>query len=186
MGSMNENSITILLRSLMDSPYGWGRDQGRIVYHELLKVVDIHPEKTVIGISLRDVERNDISFAAETAVELARRYRGVKGIYLFDLIDADMLENWDAAAARANQPIMVKTKDGIRAIGVHPSQGNIEAFEYILNRASVTASEMANTLNLKIANASTKLKQLYEQGFLLRQQEIAESGGVEYRYFAIQ
>ena len=35
---------------------------------------------------------------------------------------------------------------------------------------------------MSIANASTKFKQLWEQGFLLRQESVADSGGVEFVY----
>jgi predicted transcriptional regulator len=71
-------------------------------------------------------------------------------------------------------------------IGVQPSQGNAGAFAYVLSKNSVTASDLANAIDLQITNASTKLKQLWEQGFVLRRQEVAESGGVEFRYFAIR
>ena len=38
---------------------------------------------------------------------------------------------------------------------------------------------------MTIANASMKFKQLWEQGFLLREESAADSGGMEYVYSRI-
>jgi len=38
---------------------------------------------------------------------------------------------------------------------------------------------------MSVANASNKFRQLWEKGFLLRREEVAESGGMEYTYFRI-
>lgn len=182
---MNETRATIRLRDLMETTYGWGRDQGRDVFQRMLKEVEANPGKPVIEVSLKDVERADISFASETVVEIARRYRGNKGFCLTHVANKDLLENLEAAAGKKAQPLMVWEGNNGQVIGVQPSQGNIATFEYLLTKPSVTASEVASALDLQITNASTKLKQLWEQGFVLRRQETAESGGVEFRYFAI-
>lgn len=183
---MNESKATIQLRDLMESPYGWGRNQGREVFQLLLREVEVSPGKLVIEVSLDGVERTDISFASETVVEIAKRYRGNKGFYLSGVHDEDLLENWEAAATRKGQPLMVWDGARGRAIGIKPSQGAAATFEYAIARASVTASEVSNALDFQITNASNKLKQLWEQGFLLRQQEVAESGGVEFRYYVVK
>jgi predicted transcriptional regulator len=44
----------------------------------------------------------------------------------------------------------------------------------------------AKTKEISITNASTKFKQLWESGFLLRREAAAESGGVEYVYVPIK
>lgn len=183
---MNENLATIRLYDLMDTPEGWGRDQGRKVYQKLIAFVEASPGVMIFKVSLDGVKRVDISFASETVIELARRYRGQKGFCFIDLTDQDMLENWEAAAARKGQPMMVwKGKKG-RLIGVEPSRGNLEAFKFALEREHTRATEFAAaTPNMSIANASTKFKQLWEQGFLLRREDVAESGGVEFIYYRI-
>lgn len=183
---MNETRAVIRLRDLMDSAQGWGREQGRQVFQRLIQQVEASPGKSVIEVSLRGVERSDISFASETVVELAKRYRGSKGFCLTHVADADLLENWDSAAAKKAQPLMVWDAADGRVIGPQPSQGNMPAFEYVLGRGSVTASDLASEFDLQITNASMKLKQLWEQGFVLRRQEIAESGGIEFRYLPIR
>ena len=131
------------------------------------------------------MRRIDISFAAETVVELARRYRKEKGFCLIDVSDEDLLGNWEAAAMKQNQPLFVWMDGKSQIIGLQPSRGNARALEFALKREEVTAAELASALKLQITNASMKLKQLWEKGFLLRRQTAAASGGVEFVYFRI-
>ena len=183
---MNEKLATIRLYDFMSTPEGWGRDQGRKVYPKLIAFVEAAPGIMIFKVSLDGVKRVDISFASETVVELARRYRGQKGFCFIDLTDQDMLENWEAAAARKEQPIMVWRGKKGRVIGVEPSRGSLDAFRFALARERTRATEFAAaTPHMSIANASTKFKQLWEQGFLLRREDIAESGGVEFTYYRI-
>jgi hypothetical protein len=183
---MNENSTMIQLYDFMSTQEGWGREQGRRVYQKLIAFVEATPGVLIFKVSLEGVKRVDISFASETIIELAHRYRCNKGFCLVDLTDQDMLENWDAGATRKGQPIMVwKGKKG-RVIGVEPSRGNLGALKFALERGQTRATEFAAaTPKMSIANASTKFKQLWEQGFLLRREDVAESGGVEFTYYRI-
>lgn len=183
MKLMNPRAMAIRLREFMDEPEGWGRAQGREVYQRLLEFVEGQPGVTVFRVSMEGVRRLDISFASETLVELARRYRGSKGFCLIDLEDADMIENWEAAAAKKSQPLALWARDNGRVIGAEPSQGNREALSFAMSRPQARAAEFAEaTPRMSIANASTKFKQLWEQGFLLRRESVADSGGVEFVY----
>ncbi|HKV08338.1 MAG TPA: DNA-binding protein, partial [Thermoanaerobaculia bacterium] len=59
------------------------------------------------------------------------------------------------------------------------------AFRFALERTGARASEFAAAAQISLTNASTKLKQLWEQGFLLRRENLAPSGGIEFEYFRI-
>lgn len=183
---MNEVSVVIRLIDFMERPEGWGRSQGREVYQKLITFVENHPGVLVLKVSLYGVRRVDISFASETVIEVARRYRGSKGFCFIDLTDADMLENWEAAAERKQQPLMVWKDNVVRVIGMRPSQGNQAAFDFALKRPRTRSADFASaTPDMSIANASNKFKQLWQQGFLLRQEEASESGGVEFAYYRV-
>jgi hypothetical protein len=131
------------------------------------------------------MKRVDISFAAETVVELAKRFRKEKGFCLVDVSDEDMLDNWEAAATKQNQPLFVWMDGKSRLIGLQPSEGNARPLEFALRREEVTAADLVSAQKLTITNASMKLKQLWEKGFLLRRQTVAPSGGIEFVYFRI-
>jgi len=162
---------------------GWGRPQGRAVLDRLITAVESRPEQRVVKLSMEGVERIDASFASEAIVELVRRYRGEKGICLVDLSDAEVRFNVDLAAARVNVPVTVWNGKVVEVIGGQPSTGNRGALEFALGRSEARATEFAESAEaMSIANASTKFKQLWEQGFLLRSESAADSGGVEYLY----
>ncbi len=170
----------------MASTEGWGRSQGREGYPKLIEFVEENPGVMVFKVSVEEVQRVDASFASETIVEAARRYRGNKGFCFVDLTDLDMLENWELAAQRKEQPLMVWKGDKCQVIGGEPSKGNLEAFRFALKRPSTKVTEfVAATPGMLVANASNKFRQLWEEGFLLRREEVAESGGVEYDYYRI-
>lgn len=182
MIEMNE-VVTLQLQEFMENAEGWGRSEGREVYRRLLEFVEANPGVMVFRVSMKGVQRVDISFASETVVELARRYRGSKGFCLIDLTDPDMLENWEAAASRKGQPLMVWNGVEPRLVGAEPSEGNREALRFALQKRHTRAADFAAAKHgMSITNASTKFKQLWEQGFLLRRERAAESGGVEYVY----
>ena len=171
----------------METSDGWGHDEGHEVYFKLLKEVESRPGQKIYCISLRDVRRTDASFPRESVVELAKRYRGDKGFYLVDLVNQDLIDNWIAAADKKEQPLMLWDDNEIyRVLGPQPSKGNRELFEFAMSVPKLTTSEAANALNLKLTNTSSKLKQLIDKGYLLRQEEIAPSGGIEFMYFRIK
>jgi hypothetical protein len=182
---MNEIPQLLALRSFMDSPEGWGRNQGRVVYQRLLSFVEGNPGTAVFKVSMKDVHRVDISFASETIVELARRFRRNKGFCIADVVDPDMIENIDAAGEKKDQPILVWRGKSVELVGMKPAEGIREAFQFAMGRSRCRASEFAIQKNLSIANASSKFKQLWEQGFLLRQESTADTGGVEFVYCRI-
>ena len=176
----------LALREFMGRSEGWGRVQGREVYQRLLQSVEENPGTLVFRVSMKGVQRVDISFASETVVELARRYRGTKGFCLVDMTDQDLIENWDAAAAKKGQPLLVWQGKSAQLIGAKPAQGCQEAFQFAMERPQVRAAEFGSTKkDVSIANASMKFKQLWEQGFFLRRDSAADTGGVEYVYHRI-
>jgi hypothetical protein len=178
--------MDICLRTHMDSSDGWGHVQGRETYEKLRATVEAHPTELIFRISLEGVRRTDISFPRESVIELAKNYRGYRGFCLTDLHDLDLLENWDAAARKREQPLMVWNKDmPPTVLGPEPSTGLREMFQYVLSVPIARTSEAAANLHLKIPNASNKLKQLWLEGYILRKEQSASSGGVEYEYIRI-
>ncbi len=183
---MNQVATKIRLRDFMERDDGWGNTEGRAVHQKLLAAIEQHPGTLVFWISLKDVHRTDVSFARESVVELAVRYKGRRGFCLIDVPGKDMLENWEAAALRREQPLGILDDGSYRMIGPEPSRGNKALLDFVIHEKETSASKVAEKLKLKLTNASTKLKQLLELGFILRRDEAAPSGGVEFRYFAIR
>jgi hypothetical protein len=170
---------------MMSKPEGWGREMGRSVFSKLLEHVERNPDQTVFPISLKGVKQIDYSFSSETVVQLARRFKGQKGFYLVDVGAPYIEENIDAAARRAEQPLVIVDADGQRFIGLEPSAGTKAALDVVVSRPQARAAEIAEAISVSVANASMKLKQLWTNGFLLRRESVADSGGVEFVYHRI-
>jgi hypothetical protein len=175
--------MDIRLVEYMGRPDGWGRVLGQRVQEALRSQIESKPDEVMIRISLDGVERTDISFPREAVIELARNYRGQRGFCLTDAVDQDLLDNWDAAATKLKQPLFV-WNDGVcfRQLGPEPSVGLREMLDYVNHVPVARTSEAATALHLKVPNASNKLKQLWLEGYILRREQSANSGGVEYEY----
>ena len=179
MASMNQGQ-TIRLRELMARDDGWGTDEGHDVYLKLVRLVEASPSTLVFRISLAGVRRTDASFPRESVMEVARRYRKKVGFCLVDADNRDLLDNWDAAALKKEQPMFVWRKEQWQLIGPQPSPGIASALQLAVKDERIRAADLADKLSLKIANASMKLKQLWEAGYLLRVEDSADSGGLEF------
>jgi len=176
----------IRLRDFMPRADGWGHMQGRRVREQLQALIESFPTEDIIVISLDGIEHTDVSFPRESVVELARQYRGQLGFCLKHLKDPDLLENWDAAALKREQPLFAWGEhEDYRILGLQPSAGLQDMLRYVLTVPVAFTSEAATALNLKIPNASNKLKQLWLEGYILRREHVASSGGVEFAYVRI-
>ena len=180
---VKQNPITILLRDLMDGEDGWGTPAGRRLYDRLLRQVEQHPGGEVFRVSLRGVRRTDASFPREGFMELARRFRGKTTFFLTDADNQDLLENWDAAARKTEQPVLVLTEDNFQLLGPALSEGMRPLFELVFASSGITTAEAAAKLNQSIPNVSNKMKALWECGYIMRAENVAASGGIEFEYY---
>jgi hypothetical protein len=169
----------------MDRDDGWGNKEGQEVFQRLLKKVEQDPITMIYRVSLAGVKRTDASFPRESVIELARKFRGRKGFCLVDIKDPDLLDNWEAAASKRQQPMTVWRDGTPQVIGPKPTAGNEEVLNFVLSSSEVNATTIAKRLRLQLTNASTKLRQLEKDGFIMRRDEASPTGGIEYIYFPI-
>ena len=181
-----KQGMTIRLRDFMEREDGWGTDEGQEVFIKLARFIHEHPATNVFYVSLADVRRTDASFPRESVMEVARKHRKKIGFCLVDVDNQDLLDNWDSAAIKKEQPVFVWFKKGHRILGPQPSSGTADVLSLLLGKPQIRAADVSKELGLKIPNASMKLKYLWEQGFVLRREDVADSGGIEYVYFPIR
>lgn len=188
---MKQNTDTINLSDFFETKglAGIGDDEGKLIFDELVFFIDHNPQFNIFYISIKETIF-DASFAREAIVRLAKHYRKDKGICLLNA-DQEMLRlNLLAPVLSLGQPIAYYAGDQFDhiktdKIGI-PSKTNLPIFNFVFQNGITSASEIADHLGIKVNNASTKLKSLYEEGFLLRTEDKSESGGVEYQYYAIK
>lgn len=183
---MNEIVCLRLTDFIGGEPEAWGNDRGREVFAQLLARVEQHPGALVFEVSLAGIRRTDASFPRESVVELARRFRKQFAFVMTDATNEDLLFNWDAAALKKEQPLFVKSESGSwRILGPQLSSAKERLLEYVMKNKKVRTAQVAADLYLKISNASTQLRDLWEMGYVLRREEVADSGGVEFVYLSV-
>ena len=184
MNQISTKIIPLLEFTLDDHPFG--NIQGKETFRKLSEFIELHPECKIFGISLAGIKATDASFPRESVVSLAKQLRGEKGFFLLDLHSRDLIDNWRYAAQAKEQPLVIWNKDSFEIIGPSVNSSAETLIKYVLDKRSVTASRAAADLNISVANASTRLKRLANEGYLMRFEEIAETGGIEYIYKAIK
>lgn len=183
---MNEIVCLRLADFINGEPEAWGNDRGREVFVQMLSEVERHPGVLVFEISLAGIRRTDASFPRESVVELARRFRKQFAFVVTDATNEDLLFNWDAAAVKKEQPLFVKADDGSwTMLGPQLSSSKDRLLKYVMKNKKVRTAQVAADLYLKISNASTQLRDLWEMGYVLRREEVADSGGVEFVYLSV-
>jgi hypothetical protein len=183
---MKQTHSTIKLVDLTKNPDGWGNARGKEVGALLENYIQRHPTTDIFKVSFDRIQRTDASFSRESVVEIASRFRTKHAITIVDLDDDDLIENLEMAAVKKEQPLFLWQDDSWRLLGPSPTKGNTDLLNFILSAAEATASTAASALDLKLTNASTKLKQLWESGYIMRREELAPSGGIEFIYFRIK
>lgn len=188
---MKQNSNQISLEEIFKKHNltGMGADEGVKVFNIISSKVNNHPETTIFYISING-EIFDASFAREAIVKLAKSLRMKRGICLVNILNEDVIDNILGPVARLEQPIPYYQQNQLKHVDCKkigaPSKTNKQIFEYIASRGLTTANEVVDEFDLKLSNASTKLKSLFEEGFILREEKKSTSGGIEYFYYAIK
>jgi hypothetical protein len=184
----NENIINLADIMRNGDIKGMGAQQGKLAFEALSSIIDRQPKYNTFYIALDDTFF-DASFAREGIVKLAKHYRMSKGICLINIDNEDLLDNVLSPVLKLNQPIAYYVGEVLHhvfhdKIGA-PSKTNKPIFEFILSKGSTTAHDVSKEFDMKLNNASTKLKTLFEEGYLLRNEEKSETGGIEFTYYTI-
>jgi DNA-binding CsgD family transcriptional regulator len=183
---MNQKATILNLADFTDdevNPYG--NAQGRQAFGKFISHLDLLPKVSVVGISFGKVSA-DSSFIREAVIAVIKHYRDEKFFYVKDIEDADLRDNCHYAAEAKKQPVIAWHGHDYWILGPQPSPSNLSLLELVLTKRSVTTAQVAVELDISVQNASTKLKRLVEDGYIMRREEAAESGGIEYVYAAIR
>ncbi|WP_144190843.1 helix-turn-helix transcriptional regulator [Shewanella algae] len=164
---------------------GWGVDDGKEVGDSIRRYLSDKPEVDIINISFYKVRRVDASFPREAFTLLAKELAGKRGVFISKVTNEVVLDNIRAGADKLEFPLHVEFNENIEILGSKPKRTQQELYSYVFMKKWVSTSQVAEACGLKVNNASNKLKELVDHGFILRKEGIAESGGVEFYYFPI-
>jgi len=167
-----------------DHPFG--NILGKDCFRKLSEYIDLHPQYSIFEISLKGIVATDASFPRESVLSVAKLYHQTNSFFISNVQNPDTLDNWDYAAKAKEQPIIAWDKDTYRILGPTLTSSTLQLLDYVLTKKEVLAAQVANALGISVQNASTRLKKLVSEGYILRTEVAAESGGIEYIYQAIK
>lgn len=182
---MNENNRIVDLRKFTDESNPYGTSRGRLAHAKLVDHIDSIHGASVIGISLANIAGADISFFRECLIYTVKRYSNQIHFYVCDINDEDIFANLKGAADSGGQRLTCWVGNECRFVGPETSASNKALLELVVNNREATTAEAAAALDISVQNASTRLKRLSDEGFLLRTEATAESGGKEFVYQVI-
>ncbi len=182
---MNEKTNTLTLLDFTERSTPYGTAMGRDTHAKLLNHIDNLHGTSIIGISFAGMEAADGTFLRESLIYTIKRYSKEIFFFVFDIADEDMFSNIKSAAFSGNQRLTCWLDSGCHIVGPEPSAANKALLELVVSHRATTTSKAAEELNISVQNASTRLKRLSEEGFLMRTEEAADTGGKEFIYQVI-
>jgi hypothetical protein len=182
---MKQKFYTLDLRKYTDTSNPYGTIRGRIAHTQLINAIDGLPGASEIGISLANIEGADVSFFRECVIYAVKRYIKQISFYICDVTDEDILSNLHGAAMLCDQPLTCWVNGKCRFVGPEPSESSKAMLDYVIAKHETTTADAAAALDISVQNASTRFKRLTDDGFLLRVEVTAPSGGKEFLYRSI-
>ncbi|WP_122501792.1 winged helix-turn-helix domain-containing protein [Pseudomonas viridiflava] len=179
---MNEKIPTIDFSKCAGAKNPYGSASGKLAHAKLLAEIENLGKVNVIGVSFGGLDGADVSFLREALVYVIKRFKNEIAFYVTDLPDEDIVANLQAAAESGGQPVTYWSDDKCRFLGLEQSSSSRTLLDFIASEHSSTTSKVAEALAISVQNASTRLKRLYEEGYVMRIEETAETGGREYVY----
>lgn len=179
--------MIINLHELTERSDVHGTNEGKVVYQKLSRIVTENISEETFNISLQNITASDASFFRESILSIAKQYLDEgKRFLLSGSISDDMRFNWNLAAEFKDQPIVLWTGDKFTFLGPKAGPGLSSVLDLVMKKGTITASDVATSLDISVPNASSKLKKLMTKGYISRFEQVAESGGLEFVYKSIK
>jgi hypothetical protein len=178
------------LRDLMDEHTSGSsnlvtRETGRMMRESIEARLDREPEGTVVALDFAHVGIIDFSCADEVIGKLVARLQGLeygdKYIILHGLTPTHE-ENIAVALERKKLAVLISRPDGAwHLLGTLNPYLN-EALQFVMAHKDVTARDLADTTDVEISLASTKLLNLFKARLVQRSSERLPDGGRQFIY----
>ncbi|MDE3739399.1 hypothetical protein PSH28_22575 [Pseudomonas resinovorans] len=165
-------------------PNPYGTIRGKQAHDKLVSFIE-STNTPIFGISFKEIEGADSSYLRESLISVVKKFKDERTIFIEDLTDPDIIYNLKLAANAKNQPIVNWVGSECEVLGPQPSSSNQALLDLVISNRSLTTSKASSVLDISVQNASTKLKKLFEDGYVSRTEEAAETGGKEFVYHVI-
>lgn len=166
-----------------------GRDAGIKILNQCLDHLGKISPDAIVPISFKNVKFMDFSAADEFIRKLISRITGkeYKNIYICFTDVADIVKENIEAALKLNQQVALlwNANHQPELIGVINTQLK-DTWNLVNNKKTLTARDLADTMNLPINTSSNRLVKLYTLGLIHQaDKKGASGGGQEYVYESV-
>jgi DNA-binding transcriptional ArsR family regulator len=159
------------------------RPLGKEVKNEIIKCIQSLPPQTAVELDFIGVDICDVSFVDEIVLEVqSYLLKEVEDTIIFvSNISDGTIENLDAAIAVKDQKKGIRLQILQQRNGTLLYIGKLErnldvTFNQLVEKRRITAREVAELNGIAINSASNRLKKLYDQRLVLREETIDSTG----------
>lgn len=185
MKAQREKSFRIPLAEYLQKE-AWGIEHGQAALAGIEKLLRTRDER-IVNLDLRGIQRMDSSCSREAIANLVRRQRGERCFFLSGTPDKSMRENMEAAFARQEMTLLLRSTDEYELLGHALRPHLLQTLEVVEEFESATARQVADKIkDLALTAANNRLKDLCDEGLVLRVERSAASGGKEFLYLAVK
>jgi len=178
--------MIIELFELTSNSCCYGSKNGRELYHKLLDIVESDKNNKNFTISFTNIDMVDSTFAKESVVEIIKKYLSKKSFSLKNIRNTDITENINCAANLLEQGVVVWNDEAYQILGPRISEASRAVIDIIFEAEEITTAQLSNKQKITLQNASTKIKKLFNQGYITRQESTLQTGGIHYLYKPIK
>jgi hypothetical protein len=157
------------------------RQSGQVIRNRIERRMDELREDNVIALDFSKIGVIDYSCADEIIAKLISRLLsgeyGDKYIILIGLND-NQRENIQVALERKDLAVMVKMRDGKKALLGNLNNYLKETLDFILRKNEITAKELSEAMKLEMNTSGTRLLNLHKKRLVKRIDKIRNGGRV--------
>jgi hypothetical protein len=186
------------LAGLIGRHSAWGTAEGTRVFADLNVRLLPLSDGTVVRLNFQGLDLADASFLREAVVETIRKHRPRLLFVAEGLTDVDILANLEMALDKRGECLINRGTHRSKVLGRKLSAEEARALATVEAEGELTSKDLRASgedtagaggkerKGLKASTASSRLAALWRAGLIERTEGVAESGGREYRYYAIQ
>ncbi len=160
------------------------REEGTYIREYIIEQLRLLPENSCLFLDFKGVKFIDLSGGDEIVAILASRIKskefGKRYVCLINTTEQHIY-NIEKALKDKKLSVIVYENDTFRPIGDLNTYLR-DTFDFVCKRNQATARELADELTIPINTASTRLLNLYNEGLVMREEDLTDKGNKQFVY----
>ncbi|MBD8681712.1 MULTISPECIES: hypothetical protein [Pseudomonas] len=175
----------VVLLERIGTPLALGADEGLKLGIELSGLVYSSRGPHVVELSLAGITAIDCAFFEQAVHKHIHGLTVGSAIYVSGIESPDVALTCELTARALGRYLIVEEDQGYRIAGRDLRAADAMLVEALYDKGLDNSRDIAETYDMSVANASTRLKDMLQKGLVLRAEVTSATGGYEFRYFPI-